>query len=442
MHILGQRREQSRAQRKRSVTIAAVTGVALVILTAGVFSVAAASQRVTVRAASVHLYDEAIRGTSLARAQVGFGLVISDLSVLAEVDVANDLVASNERVEATLQDLDDVIALLRSGDHSIRTETLTSVGHLATAVVDLRDVGSSGLAGASDQVTAFEQAYSSALDMLQTDRDAALERLENDDAALGRLGTLVSFFVAFVAPTVAIFLYRELTRPQRAMVETDARLAIAQVRAVTRHQLTDRVHNELLGLLEGGNVSAAAARLGEHQTLVSALDGNHNFSLTSNDVTRVLDDVIRGGEGISAPVEVTVAASDPCFAWTDSALLSTVVRAVLRDSLTARAGVVGITVRRAGVSIEIRLSHDGSQRSAPEVRSMLDLSSLADRLAILRGAGSVDIAVAMELTATIQGRFDIETSGADNVVVIQLPASEPSSTVSPSPKATAHSAGA
>ncbi len=88
IELRGERAKRQRSRRRRSALIALVCGAAMLGLTAGVFTVASTSRRMAEQSTRVHVLDEVLTATTIIRAQLGFGLVLTDLNGFSDVDAS------------------------------------------------------------------------------------------------------------------------------------------------------------------------------------------------------------------------------------------------------------------------------------------------------------------------------------------------------------------
>ena len=416
-----QRDERGRARRRRSARIGFLTAVALVMMTLGVFSVGQASQRVTSRSNAVHAYDELLRTTTLARAQLGFSVVLQELAAEAEVDAEAALNTNATDIKAAVAAVASTRRIIDSQLGGLDPDTEIVLDEFVAATAAVSDELSSASVGVAT-TDRFELAFSVARDALQNDRDLALREVSAADDALGRLGTLISFVVAFVIPSVALFIYRELTRPQRELREFEAIAVRGQVRAAARRQLIDRALGRIGQHAEDPYV---VREIEELTATLDAIDGTHEVRFADVDLSRALDELKQTVDATeSMPGSLTLTGDTAVTVMTDIDVLNAALTWIAHEAAEHGATTLSCGVTHNAQRVELSLRHDGFARSVALTQRALDPASLTDRLAIDSGRLDVALSVVKELVISVGGSVTADDAD-DNVtgLIVALPRS-------------------
>lgn len=95
--------------------------------------------------------------------------------------------------------------------------SLAAFTESANRVIELINSGDG--AGARDTAIArLVPDFDSLVVSLTNSRESIADELESTDRQLGRLGNLASFVIAFLVPTIAAFVYQQMTRRSREAV--------------------------------------------------------------------------------------------------------------------------------------------------------------------------------------------------------------------------------
>ena len=208
------------------MTLTLVTGLVLLLVLGLVFSVAYGSQRITSDAGALHTADETLRSATVARAQ---------LALATHISVVDGAMGTNssEAVALSVSEAEQALADFRTGTENLYNDGVVhdqEMLQLASAFGSTGDAIISLLR--SNDATAAQLVMESALasdfehltDELVMVRNTVAASVASSDAALGRVGNLARFLVAFLIPSIVIFVYRELLRRQQRQLELENRL--------------------------------------------------------------------------------------------------------------------------------------------------------------------------------------------------------------------------
>ncbi len=425
IELRGERAKRQRSRRRRSALIALVCGAAMLGLTAGVFTVASTSRRMAEQSTRVHVLDEVLTATTIIRAQLGFGLVLTDLNGFSDVD-------ASEAIETSLADVDSSLDSVRRSRQTL-TESLGGLSAEAVAALDeFEQVTTETLdsAGRDDPLattTQLNRTYREATSVLVAERDIAIDAVEEADRELGRLSTLVSFLTAFVIPTLAIIIYRLLSAPQRELLEAEARVSRdVSVGEIRRSLLLNRLQ---LLYDEASEQPPADGEPPGRPDLAGRIDAIRRTVLTLERAQRcrfgpvslgevAAKAIATAGQGLTSNAVGDTAA----IVQSDREVLELLLGSIIADCRQRQATTVDFETESDGDTILLRVRHDGLLRSPAECNTITTQATVSDRLALLAGP-DVDIVTALHLAEDLQGRLDLKrTSHTEQVLTLRLPA--------------------
>ena len=243
-------------------------------------------------------------------------------------------------------------------------------------------------------------------DRLVSQRDTALADVKHTGSLLGRLGRLASFVIAFVLPTVAVVVYRQITRRSRESISLAT--ALARERGQTRRrrrmlalQLSN-LQRDLADIQAGtGNYSLAAARLGwDVEALVTVVDEGRRLTFEDVDLAAELADL---GDALrSAGIDTHVAPADGT-AWADPASLAAALRCLVLEAEEAGAGQIELGTSTDGGRVHIRVVHDGAALPSSVASLVFEMSHDDERAAVEGGAAPIRLLAAQELIEAMGG---------------------------------------
>ena len=235
-----------RPRKTRLAAIALGVGVVMVLVFALVFSIAFGTRSVAAHADALHNADEALRASTVVRAQAGMATHLSVLErefgfsaadgielALTEADLAlNDLSVS-------LAELDDLIGGLDPG-------LVAAAANFETTVETIRDLvvaGESTLA--QTEALVLDEQFRTVTGAIVVERDYQASQVAAANQTMGRIGDLVRFLVAFLVPTAVILLYRELSQRQARQSELEVRLESEKELGKARDEFVANASHEL-----------------------------------------------------------------------------------------------------------------------------------------------------------------------------------------------------
>jgi signal transduction histidine kinase len=231
----------------RSLALTMFTGLALLLVLGLVFSVAFGSQRITSDAGSLHVADETLRAATVARAQLALATHMgavdsrygsnSSAAVSLSTAEASDALGEFEEGMARLSTAgfveDEELQALASGFQSTGTAMVTLLA------------SNDPLAAQQLMESSFGTAFEKVTGRLVGIRDHLRQTVAASDIALGRIGNIARFLVAFLIPAIVIFVYRELLKRQQRQIELENRLENERQLGAARETFIANASHEL-----------------------------------------------------------------------------------------------------------------------------------------------------------------------------------------------------
>ncbi|MBT8239755.1 MAG: hypothetical protein KJN63_00845, partial [Acidimicrobiia bacterium] len=207
-----------RIRSRSALGVALAVGLALFVLVASAFSVAAESRVVATKSNQLHACDEILRSAITVRSQLGSAVNFAQLDRSQNTDSSQIIDVAIADARRSMSDMDATsYCVAESGDGSVVTDFAAS----ATQVAALLSSGSDAdLAEARTLLVGrLDSEYGTLISALILQREILVRSLTEADETLGQLGALATFIIAFFVPTVAMLVYRQITRRQRETIE-------------------------------------------------------------------------------------------------------------------------------------------------------------------------------------------------------------------------------
>lgn len=265
--------------------------MALVLVFALVFSVAFGSKGIAEHADALHDADEALRAATVARSQAGLATHLTLLQTEFGFDAAQGIEVSTGEARIAVEDLEASLSGRGLGD-----PTLAAAGAKFVATVrstlDQLSAGSVAEASsiASDRLDADFRAF---VEIVVVVRDEQAAAVASANALMGRIGDLARFLVAFLVPTAAIVVYRELLKRQQQQKELEVRLETEQQIGKARDEFVANASHELRTPLTSifglAHVLEEDERVAESET---ALEMVNLIISETHDLSRMVDDLL------------------------------------------------------------------------------------------------------------------------------------------------------
>ena len=284
-----------RPRRTRLAAIALGAGVVMVLVFALVFSIAFGTRQVAAHADALHNADEALRASTVIRAQTGMA---THLSVL-EREFG---FAATEGIELAIGEselaLNDLTGQPRRTQHRrstgwmpVSSAAADSFDATVTSIHALVLAGDSSLAQA--EATLLDDQFRELTGAIVVERDYQASQVATANQTMGRVGDLVRFLVAFLVPTAVILLYRELSQRQARQSELEVRLESEQELGKARDEFVANASHELRTPLT--SIFGLAHILEEDEDVAASETAGEMVGMIiseTHDLSRMVDDLL------------------------------------------------------------------------------------------------------------------------------------------------------
>ncbi len=338
---------------RTALTVTLITGLTLVLLSTAVFSLAATTRSLSSDAERLHTADESLRAATTVRAQLALAVhgarvdsrlgTNSSASVQGSVAEAKLALESFQRSTALLED-DNIIVL---GDNFAASVAASSGSVLNATPEDERNTLDSEL----------DRSYQELIGALTDERQELLSAVEEADRRMGTLGNLASFVVAFLLPTSAIFIYRQLARRPRRQVELEHELELE------RRVQQDRTHALRLGLrrfndrVAAGDSSTIVGEAERFSVATALVYGQHTYDVARVELAASVTEI---AAQCSTAERRCDASSDEVWVLIDQGGLRLAIDALIDDAFDRGATRIHLAGRDAPAAGKIDVLADGT----------------------------------------------------------------------------------
>jgi hypothetical protein len=404
--------------------VALAVGLALFVLVASAFSVAAESRVVATKSNQLHACDEILRSAITVRSQLGSAVNFAQLDRSQNTDSSQIIDVAIADARRSMSNMDATSnCVTESDDGSVVTDFTTS----ASQVADLLSSGSGeDLAKArSLLVGRLDSEYGALITVLIQQREILVRSLTEADETLGQLGALATFIIAFFVPTVAMFVYRQITRRQRETIEL-ARL-LSEARAGNDWR-SDLIHSaSALVEVEADHMPVSSistnlrSRLRDLDFLVGATAIGHGYTFESLTVSEIRDQV-----KANWPNLVSVAGDGSDVMWGDRSAILLLCHDLVRNAAQRGAERVLISGGVDANGVWIALTDNGRQLDQDAVRAILHSPNLIDatdeHLARRLDADtSLVLVLGRMIAPALGGSFWCDSVGTNTRYTLRLP---------------------
>ncbi len=226
-----------RVRNRSALLVGFAVAVALFTLVAAAFSVAAESRVVASKSNQLHSYDEVLRCAITVRSQLGSALNFAQLDASQNTDSSVIIGSALTDASGCITELQNSTGLEAGSDRAVEARLAFSTSSARVSEL-LVGGGEEDLVAARDLLIGpMNSEYEELIGALVDERQDLVDDLRQADENLGRLGALATFIIAFFVPTVAMFVYRQITRRQRETIELARLLSEARTGAEWRAEL-------------------------------------------------------------------------------------------------------------------------------------------------------------------------------------------------------------
>lgn len=270
-------------------------GVAIVVVFALVFSIAFGTQGVARHATALHHADEALRSATIVRSQAGLATHLAILERDFGFDSTAAIELSTQETRLGLDDLSaSIIGLIEHSGSDEPTITSAAASFRASAQAILAALEAGDIATAQAVAVAdLDAGFRSLLEIVIAERDTQAAEVASASALMGRIGDVARFLVAFLVPTSAILLYRELARRQQRQRDLEVRLETEKELGKARDEFVANASHELRTPLT--SIFGLAHLLEEDESVTaspSAVEMVGMIISETSDLSRMVDDLL------------------------------------------------------------------------------------------------------------------------------------------------------
>jgi signal transduction histidine kinase len=281
-------------RRSRLAAITLGAGVAIVLVFALVFSIAFGTQSIAGHAQALHNADEALRAATIVRSQVGLATHLSVLEREFGFDSGDSVALSLGETRLALDDLDEsLLGLVEVVD--LDASIPSSARQYNAVVIEILTALENGDTVQAQELSGVEldQSFRSFVGTLVVERDRQANEVATANAMMGRVGDLARFLVAFLVPTSAIIVYRELSRRQQRQKELEVRLETEKELGKARDDFVANASHELRTPLT--SILGMSHLLEEDAEVAAnpmAMEMVGMIISEANDLSRMVDDLL------------------------------------------------------------------------------------------------------------------------------------------------------
>lgn len=278
----------------RALTFSLAAGIALLVIIGVVYATAHGTRQITSDAVSLHSADEALRSSSVARAQIAIAVHASTVDQQFGSD-------SSEAIDFALGEAERSLEDFRSGLQVLSDENAVDPGFVAIANDFVENGDSIVAALTTNQIdearelltTEFANDFTLLVDGLVERRDGLADAVASADSRLGRIGNVARFLVAFLLPVAVILTHRILARRHARRSALESRLEAERRISVAREEFIASASHELRTPLT--SITGLAMLLEEHPAIQDDESSHELLQLIvseSLDLARMVDDLL------------------------------------------------------------------------------------------------------------------------------------------------------
>jgi signal transduction histidine kinase len=438
---------------------AAIAGIAMLVITAIVFSNSYATQDVGQNGIVAQRAEAALGANDIALKSLGQAVLLAEDETLGVADTATVDRAFGE-AETTLDELDERVAELGEavGDPGfiplaveVRTESAVLFAHASAGKIE-----AAGTQLAGPVKTAFE-ALRDAVATERNEREAAL--LSANDVA-SKVGNVARFLVAFLLPLGAVLAYRFAARRQLrvAEIQLDARLSAEHQVIRAKDEFIANMSHELRTpltsiygfselLLETGMIdpdsamdlvgminteSAELSRMVEDLLISARVEaGAIVYSFHSVTVADELDAVLEPQTRVGATITTNV---PDAAVWADPLRVRQILRNLVSNALRHGGPTVRIEGRVHENRLELAVIDDGPGVPAEKVDRLFTRFVHEGDEALTVGSVGLGLAVVKALADGMEGEVRYRRADGWTSFEVALPLA-PAGSDAPAPSA-------
>ncbi len=354
---------QTRVQNMRTaVIVTLIAGLTLVLLSTAVFSLASTTRTLSNDAEKLHIADESLRAATTARAQLALALHGSRVDSKLGSDSSAAVSASVGEAQQALDSFNTSVNLLDNTDLRSDGDAFLTSANASVASLDVATAEAERATIDSD----LDDSYQMLIKSITAERESLLADVERADRRMGTLGNLASFVVAFLLPTSAIFIYRQLARRPRRQVELEHELDLERRIGRDRASALNLGLAELNDRIETGNASGIVAEAERFAAATALVYGQHTYDVARVDLATELEAI-----AAASPETQPSISSEHVPVLIDVKALHIAIHALIETATDQNANRVHLNGRNAPAAGKIDVLSDGEPIPALTIRDAL-----------------------------------------------------------------------
>ena len=260
-----------------------------------VFSIAFGSRGVAAHASALHNADEALRAATVARSQSGLATHLSILERDFGFDAGGGIDLSISETRLALDDLASALNGMSEATGNTDAGIQSSADTFSATVNEVLEDLAAGDVEAAEAVAieSLDRDFRGLIGAVVVERDYQATEVAAANALMGRIGDVARFLVAFLVPTAAIVIYRELSRRQQRQRDLEVRLETEKELNKARDEFVANASHELRTPLT--SIFGLSHLLEEDpavQGSETALEMAGMIISETNDLSRMVDDLL------------------------------------------------------------------------------------------------------------------------------------------------------
>jgi signal transduction histidine kinase len=278
----------------RALSFSLAAGIALLLIVGVIYATANGTQRITSDAVSLHSADEALRSSSVARAQIAIAVHASTVDQQFGSDSSEAIHYALGEADRSLDDFDTALqSLVEEG--SANDDLVNRGNHFAVTGAEIVTALRAEQVDQARQLMAedFADQFTQLVGGLVDRRESLADAVASADTRLGKMGDAAGFLVAVLLPVAVILTHRILARRHARRSALESRLEAERRVSVAREEFIASASHELRTPLTSN--TGLAMLLEEHPAITDDESSHELLELIvseSLDLARMVDDLL------------------------------------------------------------------------------------------------------------------------------------------------------
>jgi signal transduction histidine kinase len=278
----------------RALSFSLAAGIALLLIVGVIYATANGTQRITSDAVSLHSADEALRSSSVARAQIAIAVHASTVDQQFGSDSSEAIHYALGEADRSLDDFDTALqSLVEEG--SANDDLVNRGNHFAVTGAEIVTALRAEQVDQARQLMAedFADQFTQLVGGLVDRRESLADAVASADTRLGKMGDAAGFLVAVLLPVAVILTHRILARRHARRSALESRLEAERRVSVAREEFIASASHELRTPLT--SITGLAMLLEEHPAITDDESSHELLELIvseSLDLARMVDDLL------------------------------------------------------------------------------------------------------------------------------------------------------